>query len=56
MKTPDTVVLCVHGIQGSPSQFDWIISSLPAHIAAENLLLPGHGEDVRAFRSSGMKV
>lgn len=23
-----TVILCVHGIQGSPSQFDWILSAL----------------------------
>lgn len=56
MKSPDTVVLCIHGIQGSPHQFDWIVSNLPDHIAIENLLLPGHGADVCSFRRSGMKV
>ena len=49
-------VLCIHGIQGSPRQFDWIIAALPAHAAVENLLLPGHGGDVRAFRQSNMRL
>lgn len=53
MKPSGTVVLCVHGIQENPRIFNWILSALPPHIAAENLLLPGHGKDVRAFRRSG---
>lgn len=44
-----TAVLCVHGIQGSPGQFDWIIAALPAEVRVENVLLPGHGGDVRQF-------
>jgi len=55
MKPTGTAVLCVHGIQENPGIFNWILSALPAHIAAENLLLPGHGEDVRSFRRSGMR-
>lgn len=54
MNPSGTVILCVHGIQGSPSQFDWILSALGGHVPVENLLLPGHGGDVRAFRKSGM--
>lgn len=50
-----TGVLCIHGIQGSPRQFDWLIAALPGRTATENLLLPGHGGDVRTFRRSGMR-
>ena len=50
-----TAVLCVHGIQGSPAQFDWIIRALPEDVHVEKLLLPGHGSDVRAFSKSTMK-
>lgn len=46
-------VLCIHGIQGSPRQFRWIIDALPKDVHVENLLLPGHGGDVRAFARSG---
>ena len=49
-----TAVLCVHGIQGSPRQFEWIISALPEDYHVENLLLPGHGGDVLMF-SKGTK-
>ena len=50
-----TGVLFIHGIQGGPQQFDWIIDRLPAHVQVENLLLPGHGGDVSDFRRSGMR-
>lgn len=56
MNPSGTVILCIHGIQGSPRQFDWLLPALPGHIPVENLLLPGHGADVRAFRRSGMPV
>ena len=48
-----TAILFVHGIQGSPRQFQWILDSLPDHVRAVNLLLPGHGGDVSVFRQSG---
>ena len=51
-----TAVLCVHGIQGSPDQFDWIISALPEDVHAEKLLLPGHGGDVYAFSKSNKQL
>lgn len=47
-------VLCIHGIQGSPKQFRWIIDALPSGLPVENLLLPGHGGDVRDFARSHM--
>lgn len=51
--TSKTIVLCVHGIQGSPLQFEWIVSSLPEDIDYLCVLLPGHGEGVEHFRKVG---
>lgn len=48
-----TVVVFVHGIQGSPSQFGWLMDVLPPETDFVNLLLPGHGRSVRAFRKAG---
>lgn len=51
----DTIVLFVHGIQGSPLQFQYMVSALPGCIDYMCILLPGHGETVRSFRSVGRK-
>lgn len=48
-----TAVLFVHGLQGTPSQFDFLIRSLPKGTAYVSLLLPGHGGSVKSFRRSG---
>ena len=48
-----TGILFVHGIQGSPAQFRFLIERLPEDIRVRNLLLPGHGADVKAFRRTG---
>ena len=45
-------VLCVHGIQGSPRQFDWLVRAFPREVPVVNLTLPGHGGTVRDFRRS----
>ena len=50
-----TGILFVHGIQGSPVQFRFLIERLPEDIRVRNLLLPGHGADVKAFRRSGQE-
>ncbi len=50
-----TACLFVHGIQGSPAQFCFLIERLPEDIRVRNLLLPGHGADVKAFRRSGQE-
>ena len=52
MKERSTAVLFVHGIQGSPGQFQFLIEALPAGVEVRNLLLPGHGGSARDFRSS----
>ena len=48
-----TMVVCVHGIQGSPHQFDWLVHTLPEDVDYACVLLPGHGGDVRDFRKCG---
>lgn len=50
----DTVIVFIHGIQGSPLQFDFMIESLNGLYSIENLLLPGHGKKVKDFKNSGM--
>ena len=49
----ETACLFVHGIQGSPAQFSFLNERLPEDIRVRNLLLPGHGADVKAFRRTG---
>lgn len=51
----DTIVLFVHGIQGSPLQFQYMVSALPEYIDYMCVLLPGHGGTIRDFRSVGGK-
>ena len=51
--THPTAVLFVHGIQGSPGQFQFLIDALPPGTEVRNLLLPGHGAGAKEFRRSG---
>lgn len=51
----DTIVVFVHGIQGSPRQFNYIASNVPKHIDYMCVLLPGHGKTIREFCRSGRK-
>ena len=53
-ETSDAVIVFIHGIQGSPLQFDFIIEKLNGAYSIENLLLPGHGKTASDFRSSTM--
>jgi carboxylesterase len=53
-KTSETVIVFIHGIQGSPSQFDYLIQMLNGSYSIENLLLPGHGKTVNDFKKSSM--
>jgi len=48
-----TLVLCVHGIQGSPLQFEWLVKSLPSDVDYKCILLPGHGTTIQNFRKTG---
>ena len=50
-----TLVLFIHGIQGSPSQFDWLIDLLKPDTDFINVLLKGHGSTAADFRSCGRK-
>ena len=52
----NTAFLFVHGIQGHPRQFQFLIDHLPEGTPYRNILLRGHGADVKAFRSSGREA
>ncbi len=49
-----TVVLLVHGILGTPHQFDPFLSVIPKDWSMINLLLDGHGSSVENFGHSSM--
>ena len=51
-----TAILFVHGIQGSPDQFKWLIESLPQSVDVFNVLLPGHGKGIIDFAKATMKA
>ena len=51
----NTIVVCVHGIQGSPQQFRYLVTNLPAGIDYMCVLLPGHGATIKQFRKCGKK-
>jgi carboxylesterase len=46
-------IIFVHGIQGSPGQFDFLTEKIPEGIYTKNILLPGHGASVKEFRQAG---
>lgn len=51
----DTLVLFLHGIQGSPCQFQYLTAGLPEDVDYMCALLPGHGGSVQTFRRSGSR-
>lgn len=50
----DTVVLCIHGILGSPDHFSAFIPVIPKHWGVVCLLLEGHGKQVEDFSQATM--
>ncbi len=51
----DTVVLCIHGILGTPDQFNPLLPQIPAEWSVFNILLDGHGKNVQDFSHSSMR-
>ena len=49
-----TVVLCIHGILGTPDQFNPLLGQIPKDWSIFNILLDGHGKDVQDFSHSSM--
>lgn len=50
----DTVVLCIHGIFGTPDIFKPILTQVPDDWSVFNILLDGHGKSVQDFARSSM--
>ena len=55
MKEAETGVIFVHGIQGSPRQFDFLVNKMPPQVICRSILLPGHGATLAEFKASGME-
>lgn len=49
-----TIVLFIHGILGSPDQFNALYSAVPESCSIVSLLLDGHGGTVRDFSRTSM--
>lgn len=49
-----TAVLFIHGIIGSPNQFDFLIPAIPPNVSFYNILLDGHGKGVKEFSKTSM--
>lgn len=49
-----TAVLMVHGILGSPRQFDFLLPAIPENWSVYNVLLDGHGKGVQDFSDTSM--
>lgn len=49
-----TAVLMVHGIVGTPKQFDFLLETIPEDVSVLNVLLPGHGGSVKDFAKASM--
>ena len=52
MKSYRVGILFVHGIQGTPKQFDFLIRQTTDDILCRNILLPGHGATTKEFRKA----
>lgn len=48
-------VLMIHGIVGSPNHFKSFVPLFPEDWSVYNILLDGHGSDVKAFGQTSMK-
>lgn len=50
-----TAVLMIHGILGTPRHFDCIMDVIPEEWSIINILLDGHGKEVKDFSRTSMK-
>ena len=51
-----TAVLMIHGICSTPRHFDFLLPVIPENVSVYNILLTGHGGDVKDFSKATMKV
>lgn len=50
-----TVLLCIHGIVGTPRHFDFLMPCVPESWSVCNILLDGHGKTVKEFGETSME-
>lgn len=54
--TGKCAILFIHGIMGSPRQFDFLIEGIPQEVGYFRLVLAGHGATVREFSLASMNL
>ena len=52
---PETAVLFLHGIVGTPNHFRAFVPLVPEDMSVYNMLLDGHGKGVRDFSHTSME-
>lgn len=55
MTSSSSAVLFVHGIQGQPKQFQFLIDAVSPEVQVCAPMLPGHGSSAKEFHASGRK-
>ncbi len=50
-----TAIMLIHGIVGTPNHFNEFVSLVPESISVYNLLLDGHGKEVKDFSKASIK-
>ena len=51
----NTAILCIHGILGTPDHFSELIKRVPDEWSIYNILLDGHGKNVKDFAITSMR-
>ncbi len=51
----NTAILFIHGIVGKPNHLNEFVSLVPESVSVYNLLLDGHGKEVKDFSKTSMK-
>ena len=50
-----TAILFIHGIVGTPNHFNELVSLVPESLSVYNMLLEGHGKEVKDFSKASME-
>lgn len=54
-ENPDIAILMIHGIVGTPNQFSPFLKLVPERYSVYNMLLDGHGKQVKDFSKTSME-
>ncbi len=55
VENAEKAILFIHGIVGTPNHFKTLVSLVSEDVSVHNVLLDGHGKDVKDFAKTSMK-